>query len=114
MTEQSVIASASAAFEPPRFSTVDEERAHRKGHLAVAYQFFAHMGYDHWVAGHITVRDPEQALSRAAARVVDWAAGTRIGASLKQYNDVWGRRALTRGAVVLIVSDGWERPPPSG
>ena len=60
MTEQSVIASASSvAFEPPRFSTVDEERAHRKGHLAVAYRFFAHMGYDHWVAGHITVRDPE-------------------------------------------------------
>ncbi len=54
-------------------------------------------------------RDPEQALARAAARVVDWAAGTRIGASLKEYNDVWGRRALTRGAVVVIVSDGWER-----
>ncbi len=54
-------------------------------------------------------RDPEQALARAAARVVDWAGGTRIGASLKAYNDVWGRRALTRGAVVLIVSDGWER-----
>ena len=60
MTEQSVIASASSvAFEPPRFSTVDEERAHSKGHLAVAYRFFAHMGYDHWVARHITVRDPE-------------------------------------------------------
>lgn len=54
-------------------------------------------------------RDPEQALARAAARVVDWAAGTRIGASLKEYNDTWGRRALTRGAVVLVVSDGWER-----
>jgi uncharacterized protein with von Willebrand factor type A (vWA) domain len=53
-------------------------------------------------------RDPEQALARAAARVVDWAGGTRIGASLKAYNDVWGRRALTRGAVALIVSDGWE------
>jgi hypothetical protein len=53
-------------------------------------------------------RDPDQALTRAAARVVDWAGGTRIGASLKAYNDVWGRRALTRGAVVLVVSDGWE------
>lgn len=57
-------------------------------------------------------RDPEQALARAAARVVDWAGGTRIGASLKAYNDTWGRRALTRGAVVLIVSDGWERDDP--
>jgi uncharacterized protein len=44
--------------------------------------------------------------------VVDWAAGTRIGAALKEFNDVWGRRALTRGAVVLVVSDGWERQDP--
>ncbi len=57
----------------------------------------------------LRVRDPEQALARAALRVVDWAAGTRIGGSLKAYNDSWGRRALTRGAVVLIASDGWER-----
>jgi len=54
-------------------------------------------------------RDPEQALAAAATRVVDWASGTRIGPSLKTFNDVWGRRALTRGAVVVIVSDGWER-----
>ncbi|HEY2636446.1 MAG TPA: VWA domain-containing protein [Solirubrobacteraceae bacterium] len=61
------------------------------------------------LTAELGTRDPEQALGRAAARVVDWAAGTRIGASLKEYNDTWGRRALTRGAVVLIVSDGWER-----
>jgi uncharacterized protein with von Willebrand factor type A (vWA) domain len=54
-------------------------------------------------------RDPERALAAAAKRVVDWASGTRIGSSLKTFNDVWGRRALTRGAVVVIVSDGWER-----
>jgi uncharacterized protein with von Willebrand factor type A (vWA) domain len=54
-------------------------------------------------------RDPERALAAASTRVVDWASGTRIGASLKTFNDVWGRRALTRGAVVVIVSDGWER-----
>jgi uncharacterized protein with von Willebrand factor type A (vWA) domain len=54
-------------------------------------------------------RDPEQALAAAAKRVVDWAGGTRIGASLRTFNNVWGRRALTRGAAVVIVSDGWER-----
>lgn len=54
-------------------------------------------------------RDPERALAEAARRVVDWSGGTRIGASLKSFNDEWGRRALTRGAVVLVVSDGWER-----
>jgi uncharacterized protein len=53
--------------------------------------------------------DPERALEEAAKRVVDWSGGTRIGASLKAFNDLWGRRALSRGAVVTIVSDGWER-----
>lgn len=54
-------------------------------------------------------RDPEKALEAAAKRVVDWSGGTRIGASLKAYNDEWGKRALTRGAVVVVASDGWER-----
>ncbi len=54
-------------------------------------------------------RDPARALDAAARRVVDWSGGTRIGASLKAFNDEWGRRALARGAVVVIVSDGWER-----
>ena len=53
--------------------------------------------------------DPERALEAAKEAVLDWSGGTRIGESLKQFNDVWGRRALTRGAVVLVVSDGWER-----
>jgi uncharacterized protein len=61
------------------------------------------------ITTELATRDPEAALRAAADRVVDWAAGTRIGASLKVFNDVWGRRALSRGAVVLIVSDGWER-----
>ena len=48
----------------------------------------------------LRTRDPEQALAAAATTVVDWASGTRIGASLKTFNDEWGRRALSRGAVV--------------
>jgi len=59
----------------------------------------------HELEGH----DPERAIAEASRRVVDWSGGTRIGASLKAYNDVWGRRALTRGAVFVIASDGWER-----
>ncbi|MCW3024524.1 MAG: hypothetical protein JWR30_3846 [Conexibacter sp.] len=54
-------------------------------------------------------RDPETALALAARQVADWSGGTRIGFSLKAYNDGWGRRALTRGAVAVILSDGWER-----
>jgi len=58
-------------------------------------------------------RDPDAALAAAAKRVVDWSGGTRIGESLKAYNDEWGRRALTRGAVVVILSDGCERGDPA-
>jgi uncharacterized protein with von Willebrand factor type A (vWA) domain len=54
-------------------------------------------------------RDPARAIEEASRRVVDWCGGTRIGASLKAYNDEWGRRGLTRGAVVVVASDGWER-----
>ena len=61
------------------------------------------------LTGDLTTRNPERALERAAAAVNDWGSGTRIGASLKEFNDVYGRRALSRGAVIVIVSDGWER-----
>jgi uncharacterized protein with von Willebrand factor type A (vWA) domain len=64
------------------------------------------------LTGALRTRDPEQALEAAAATVSDWASGTRIGASLKTFNDEWGRRAASRGAVVVIVSDGWERQDP--
>lgn len=57
-------------------------------------------------------RDPEAALEKCTDAVVDWGSGTRIGASLKEFNDVYGRRALSRGAVVVVVSDGWERSDP--
>lgn len=61
------------------------------------------------LTAELGVRDADAALALAAERVVDWSGGTRIGASLKAFNDEWGRRALSRGAVVVICSDGWER-----
>ncbi|HEY8104358.1 MAG TPA: VWA domain-containing protein [Gaiellaceae bacterium] len=64
------------------------------------------------LTGDLATRDPEAALARATASDVDWGSGTRIGASLKEFNDLYGRRALSRGAVVVIVSDGWEREGP--
>ncbi|HET9460973.1 MAG TPA: VWA domain-containing protein [Gaiellaceae bacterium] len=60
----------------------------------------------------LATRDPEAALTRATEIAVDWGSGTRIGASLAEFNAVYGRRALSRGAVVVIVSDGWERDDP--
>jgi hypothetical protein len=41
--------------------------------------------------------------------VQDWSGGTRIGDSLRAFNYRWARRTLGRGAVVLIISDGWDR-----
>jgi uncharacterized protein len=61
----------------------------------------------------LATRDPEAALARATATAVDWGSGTRIGESLAEFNQVYGRRALSRGAVVVIVSDGWERDEPA-
>lgn len=60
----------------------------------------------------LAVADPDVALARAAQAAPDWSGGTRIGASLKTFLDVHGRRGMARGAVVVIVSDGWERADP--
>jgi hypothetical protein len=57
-------------------------------------------------------RHPEQAIQRAARAAPDWSSGTRIGDALKEFNDRYGRRGMARGAVVVILSDGWERGDP--
>jgi uncharacterized protein with von Willebrand factor type A (vWA) domain len=56
--------------------------------------------------------DIEQAISDVASHVHDWSGGTRIGESLKTFNFEWGRRVLGRGAIVLLISDGWDRGDP--
>jgi uncharacterized protein with von Willebrand factor type A (vWA) domain len=53
-------------------------------------------------------RDVEQALKDVAHLVPDWSGGTRIGDALKTFNFDWGRRVLSQGAVVLLISDGWD------
>ena len=57
-------------------------------------------------------RNPERAIQRAAAAAPDWSSGTRIGDALREFNDRHGRRGMARGAVVVILSDGWERGEP--
>jgi uncharacterized protein with von Willebrand factor type A (vWA) domain len=57
-------------------------------------------------------RSPERAIQRAAAAAPDWSSGTRIGDALKAFNDRHGRRGMARGAVIVILSDGWERGDP--
>lgn len=57
--------------------------------------------------------DQTSGLATKVPRVVsDWGGGTRIGSALRQLNVEWGRRVLSRGAVVLLISDGWDRGNP--
>ena len=64
------------------------------------------------ITRELRVRDPDAALQRVAGKVVDWSGGTRIGASLRELNRRWVRRTIRSAAVVIIVSDGWERDDP--
>lgn len=57
-------------------------------------------------------RDPDDALRRAASAVEDFSGGTRLGEGLRAFNNEWGVRGTARGAVVVILSDGWDRGDP--
>ena len=59
-------------------------------------------------------RDPDQALAAVGRAVPDWEGGTRIGASLREFNLRWSRRLLGQGAVVLLVTDGLDRDDARG
>ena len=65
------------------------------------------------LTGALAHMPPEQALRRAGQAAPDWLGGTRIGASLKEFNDTVGRPGLARGAVVVIISDGWDTGEPA-
>lgn len=54
-------------------------------------------------------RDPDAAMAAVSAAVPDFSGGTRLGELLKQFLDRWGQRGMARGAVVVLLSDGWER-----
>jgi uncharacterized protein len=63
------------------------------------------------VTRSIKAKDPDEALAAVGASVVDWSGGTRIASSLRAFNKRWGRRVLTQGAIVLLITDGLERDP---
>jgi uncharacterized protein len=61
----------------------------------------------------LTSRDPDVALTNAAKRVIDWSGGTRLGDGLKEFNNLWAIRGMARGAIVVVLSDGWDRGDPA-
>jgi hypothetical protein len=54
-------------------------------------------------------RDVDDAVRDVSKTVQDWSGGTRIGDALHSFNHQWARRVLGRGAVVIMISDGWDR-----
>jgi len=65
------------------------------------------------ITSQLKLRNIDQAIDQASREVVDWAGGTRIGESLRVFNRHWSRRVLGRGAVALLISDGWEQGDPA-
>ena len=57
-------------------------------------------------------RDADTAMAAVASTIPDWSGGTRLGAQLKLFLDRWGQRGMARGAIVVVMSDGWERDDP--
>ncbi|MGA1637750.1 MAG: vWA domain-containing protein, partial [Ilumatobacteraceae bacterium] len=64
------------------------------------------------ITRELSHRDPDKALARTSQQVADWSGGTRIGECLRMFNDRWGVRGLARGAIVVVLSDGWDRGNP--
>jgi uncharacterized protein len=58
-------------------------------------------------------RDLDRALDSVSKGVHDFSGGTRIGEALGDFNRHWARRVLGHGAVVIVVSDGWDRGDPA-
>ena len=65
------------------------------------------------VTKELNSRDPDRALRQASERVQDWSGGTRLGECLRRFNDEWGVRGMARGAIVVVLSDGWDRGDPA-
>ncbi|NUR43854.1 MAG: VWA domain-containing protein [Streptomyces sp.] len=64
------------------------------------------------VTRELSHRDPDLAMAAVSAAVPDWRGGTRLGVLLREFLDRWGQRGMARGAVVVLLSDGWERGDP--
>ncbi len=64
------------------------------------------------ITRQLAFKDVDDALDAVEAKVEDWSGGTRIGEAIHNFNFFWARRVLGRGAVVMVISDGWDRGDP--
>jgi len=61
----------------------------------------------------LAVRDPDAALARAGSAAEEWAGGTRLAEAVERFAGEHGRRGMARGAVVVVLSDGWAQDDPA-
>ncbi|MCP4741910.1 MAG: VWA domain-containing protein, partial [Actinomycetales bacterium] len=104
-----LIADVSGSMEPYARIYLHLLRGAVRAINAEAFVFATHLTR---LTGQLSSMHTEQAYAKAADAANDWSGGTRIGVSLKSFIDLYGRRGMARGAVVVIVSDGWESDRP--
>ncbi len=66
------------------------------------------------ITRYLRDKEVDRALAKIGEQVQDWSGGTRIGASLENFNRLWSRRVLGQGAVVLLITDGLDREAAEG
>ncbi len=87
-------------------------RERRDGYIATHTECFVFGTQLTRITRQLRTRSVERALRGVADAVADWSGGTRIGDAVKTFNFRWARRVLRPGAVVLLISDGWDRGDP--
>ena len=104
-----LIADVSGSMEPYARIYLHLMRGAVRALGAEAFVFATHLTR---LTRPLATSQPDLAYKKAADAATDWSGGTRIGSSIKTFIDDFGRRGVARGAVVVIVSDGWEIEDP--
>jgi uncharacterized protein with von Willebrand factor type A (vWA) domain len=60
----------------------------------------------------LRTRHLPEALRRLSQRTTGWSGGTKIGESLREFNQLYGRKLLSRDTVFMVLSDGWDTGEP--
>ena len=85
----------------------------RGGVLAIGAEAFVFATRLTRLTRALSITNPDIAYRKAASAAPDWSGGTRIGETLKRFINEYGRRGIARGAVLVIISDGWEIEDPA-
>jgi uncharacterized protein with von Willebrand factor type A (vWA) domain len=104
-----LIADVSGSMEPYARIYLHLLRGAVRAIRAEAFVFATHLTR---LTHQLSTRQTDAAYRKAAEAANDWSGGTRIGHAIGTFIDDFGRRGMARGAVVVIVSDGWESDRP--